>query len=298
MSTAPTHGWNTATSLRLILTIIPRVPRFLVPAVGVGTTALCLASMKRERIAAARNLRRILGRGGWRLRFTVWSLFYNFSRFMVSYCDLVRPGAGAEAEVARDLAGEARLGEALGRGKGIVVLTAHLGNWEVGARVLERAGAPVHVVMHVDRRNSAERWLSRLRRKAGVRMFEATSHGILNLRAALARNEILAMQGDRAPTSRTLVRELFGAPFPFPLGPFLLAYGCEATLLPAFVVQEGWGRFRSVIGTAVSFPRTEDRDSDLAVGADQYARQLERVVRAHPDQWFNFYELWPEEASA
>lgn len=293
-----THGWNTTTSLRLILTIIPCVPRLLVPAFGVVTTSLCMASMARERKAAARNLRRILGVGGWRLWRRLFALFYNFSRFMVGYCDLLPDAGGRERTVRADPEGQARLEQALLGGRGLIVLTAHLGDWEVGARLLERSGARVNVVMRIERTNAAERWLVRSRRKGGVRILDParSSEGILALRACLARNEVLAMQGDRAPGERTLPVELFGAPFPFPLGPFLLAYGCDAPLLPAFVVQEGWWRSRSEVGEPIRFPRSADRDADLEAGARQYARQLERVVRRHPDQWFNFYDLWPREA--
>jgi KDO2-lipid IV(A) lauroyltransferase len=294
-----THGWNTATSLRLILTIIPRLPRAVVPAVGVATTALCLTSMNRERRAAGRNLRRILGRGGWSKRRAVWSLFYNFARFMVSYCDLPRIApADLEARHTPDREGDERIREALSRGRGLIVLTAHLGNWEVGAQLLARTGLRVHVAMQVERANAAERWLARARARGAVRVLplRESPEGILALRAVLARNEILAMQGDRAAGGRCLTVPLFGAPFPLPLGPFLLAYLCDAPLLPAFVLQEGWWRWRSEIGGPIRFPRTGDRDADLTAGAAQYAAALERTVARHPDQWFNFYDLWPAAA--
>ena len=291
------HGWNTSTSLRLILTIIPRVPRWLVPPIGVVTTAICLAYMKRERRAARRNLRRILGRGGWRLERAVWRLFYNFSRFMVSSCELPRLAPEQLlGRVAADPEGTARVADALRRGKGLIVLTAHLGNWEVGARVLASGGVPVNVAMQVERSNPAERWLLRARERGGVRVLRLgeTPEAVLALKAALSRNEILAMQGDRASGGRTIDLDLFGAPFAFPRGPFLLAYGSDAPLLPAFVVQEGWSRYRSEIGSPVRFPRTPDREADLKAGALQYASELESTVRKHPDQWFNFYDLWPE----
>ena len=73
---------------------------------------------------------------------------------------------------------------------------------------------------------------------------------------------------DRAPSGRTLSVEIFGAAFPLPLSPFLLAYACEAELLPAFVVQEGWWRSRSEIGAPVRFPRTQDREADLQAELD------------------------------
>jgi predicted LPLAT superfamily acyltransferase len=296
MSRWYTHGWNTTTSLRLILTIVPRVPRRLVPFFGVVTTAICFAGMNRERKAAARNLRRILGRGGWRLRRAAWSLFYNFSRFMVSYCDLssMTP-EWLGSRLASDPSGEVRIRAALLRGNGVVALTAHLGNWEVAVRMLQVAGRPVRVAMQLERANAAERWLNRLREKGGVRVLEVGQDpgSALALRAALARNEIVAMQGDRAPSDRVVEVDLFGAPFRFPLGPFLLAYGCDAPLIPAFVVQDGWWRWRSEVGEPVRFPRTDDRHADIVAGVSQYAAQLERVVRRHPDQWFNFYDLWP-----
>jgi KDO2-lipid IV(A) lauroyltransferase len=292
-----THAWNTTTSLRLIFTIIPRLPRWLVPPIGVVTTAICLAYMKRERRAATQNLRRILGREGWPLWLAVWSLFYSFSRFMVSYCDLAQLSpASLQARLVHEEGGLERLGQALQAGRGLIVLTAHLGNWEVGTRLLELTGAPVNVVMQRDRGSSAERWLMRARQQGRVRVLGsgegAGAESVLALRAALARNEILAMQGDRA-AGRTLELELFGAPFAFPMGPFLLAYGCDAPLLPAFVIQQGWWRWRSEIDGPIRFPRTGNREADLEAGAAEYARALERVVREHPDQWFNFFEMWP-----
>ncbi len=296
MSRWYTHGWNTTTSLRLILTCIPRVPRFLVPAVGVVTTAICISAMKGEREAAGRNLRRVMGRGGWRRTLAVWSLFYNYSRFMVSYCDLAGMTSDLlDARLTRDPEGERRFRAALDGGNGAVVLTAHLGNWEVGTRVLEATGRPVNVAMRLERRNAPERWLNRLRKRGGMRVLQVgTDAGsALALRAALARNEIVAMQGDRALDERAVEVEMFGSPFRFPLGPFLLAYGCRAALIPAFVLQEGWWRWRSEIGEPVVFPRTEDRDADIVAGVSQYARHLERIVQCHPEQWFNFYDLWP-----
>ncbi len=296
MSRWYTHGWNTTTSLRLILGCIPRVPRVLVPPIGVVTTAICLAAMGRERAAARRNLRRVLGRGGWRLERAVWGLFYNYSRFMVGYCELAGlTSEGLDSRLTRDPEGEARFREALSGGDGAVVLTAHLGNWEVGTRVLESMGRPVHVAMRIERGNAAERYLSRLRSRGGVRVLDVghDAGSAIALRAALARNEVVAMQGDRASDERAIEVELFGSPFRFPLGPFLLAYGCRSALIPAFVLQDGWWRWRSEIGEAVSFPRTADRAADLEAGVSRYARQLEAAVRRHPEQWFNFYDLWP-----
>jgi KDO2-lipid IV(A) lauroyltransferase len=292
------HRFNSATSLRLILGIIPRVPRPLVPPIGVLTTAICLACMTRERRATARNLRRILGARGWRLGVAVWRQFYSYSRFMVSYCDLLHLTPDSLRARLDPTAGiDAQMRDALARGRGVIVLTAHLGNWEVGARVLALSGARVNVVMAPDRASAAERWLMRVRETGNVRALRVGDNpaSTLALRAALARNEVVAIQGDRMLGDRALTVDLFGAPFRVPLGPFLLAYLCDAPLLPAFIVQDGWWRWRGVVGAPIRFARGADRDADLLAAARQYAAHLEKSVRAYPDQWFNFYDLWAAE---
>jgi KDO2-lipid IV(A) lauroyltransferase len=215
---------------------------------------------------------------------------------MVSYCDLVR----LSPEQLQDRVDAGRsmsewIDRALAGGRGAIVLTAHLGNWEVGARLLELAGRPINVVMHAEWTHPVERWLLRLRQQRMVRVIRVGNalQGTLAVVAALARNEIVAMQGDRVLAGRAIELELFGERFGFPIGPFLMAYRCEAPLLPAFVIQQGWSRWRAEPINPVVFPRTGDRDADLRAGALTYARELERVVRRHPDQWFNFFDLWP-----
>lgn len=292
------HRFNSATSVRLILGIIPHLPRPLVPPIGVVTTAICIACMPRERRAVMRNQRRIQGVAGWRLRRAVWRQFYGFSRAMVDRCLMTREPATHRPAPPVDPAGADLVRAALARGRGLVVLTAHLGNWEAGARSLTQCGAPVNIAMRPDRLSAAERWLARHRAGGDVRVVRVgdSPFSTLALRAALARNEIVAMQGDRMLGERGIEVTLFGAPYSLPAGPFLLASLCGAPLLPAFVVQEGWWKWRGFFGAPLEPAATGDREADLRVAATWYAATLERVVRRHPEQWFNFYDLWEPSA--
>jgi len=288
------HGLNTATSLRMILTIIPRVPRPLVPPIAVVTTLICIVVMSRERQAATRNQARITEARGARLALAVWRQFYSFSRFMVSFCHLRKMSQAdlrSRLSAAPDEA--APLRSALSQGRGLVILTAHLGNWEVGLRFLSEFGVMVNVVMLADRASAAERWLMHFRESSGIRVLRATDPtAMLSVHAALARNEIVAMQGDRTFGGRSLSADFFGAPHGFPVGPFTLAFVCGAPIVPCFVVQEGWQRWKTVIGTPILPSETADRHAALSLGAARYASQLEAAIRKHPDQWFTFYDPW------
>ena len=291
------HRFNNATSLRLILGIIPRLPRLLVPPIGMVTTTICLALMRDERRAVVRNQARILGVRGWRLALAVWRQFYCFSRLMVSYCDLLAPErARLQERLSAGRDDENHLRAALDRGRGVVVLTAHIGNWEVGAHFLARFGVPINMVMQANRMSAAERWLMRRRESAGVRVIRIGTNptAMLAMREALRRGEIVAAQGDRAPNERSLDVTLFGGRFRVPIGPFLLARLSEAPLVPAFVIQDGWWRWRAEVGDPILVAANGDQTAALATAASRYAEVLERIVRRHPDQWFNFYDVWGE----
>jgi len=128
-----THGWNREVSWRLIHAIIPHVPRLLRPPIHLATTAVCFAGMPRERRAVRLNLERVTKCSGLSARLLSFRLFYNFSKFMVGYTDLLRlPPDRMRAWV--DWSEDTRrlIEILLSEGKGLIVLTLHLGNWEVG----------------------------------------------------------------------------------------------------------------------------------------------------------------------
>jgi len=261
------------------------------------TTTVCLSLMRDERRAVACNQKRILGARGWRLALAVWRQFYSFSRFMASYCDLLVPEhAQIQERLSVGREDENRLRAALDRGRGVVVLTAHIGNWEVGAHHLARFGVPINMVMQPNRMSAAERWLMRRRERAGVRVIRIGTNptAMLAMREALRRGEIVAAQGDRAPSERSLDVTLFGGGFRVPIGPFLLARLNEAPIVPAFVIQDGWWRSRAEIGAPILVAASGDQTAALAAAASRYAEVLEQIIRRHPDQWFTFYDAWGE----
>jgi lauroyl/myristoyl acyltransferase len=110
----------------------------------------------------------------------------------------------------------------------------------------------------------------------------------LELLAALRRGEVVAVQGDRALGTRGDVSiPFFGRPAPFPLGPFLLARAARVPIVPAFCVLDGDDRY----AVQVAKPMTVERGEEEAA-ARAWVAALEDVVREHPTQWFNFFDVW------
>ena len=110
----------------------------------------------------------------------------------------------------------------------------------------------------------------------------------VELVAALRRGEVVAFQLDRALGGRGDVAvPFFGAPVAFPLGPFLMAAAASAPVVPAFCVLQADGSYRLHVEPALAVSRGGEVE---ALGAA--VATLERYVRAHWDQWFNFYDVW------
>jgi lauroyl/myristoyl acyltransferase len=169
-----------------------------------------------------------------------------------------------------------------------VSVTAHLGNWELAGRVLAVLGRPVHVVMAPEADPGVAALLAR-GSHPGVRVVRLTSPVVaVELAAALRRGEVVAFQLDRAIGGRGDARvPFFGAPAAFPLGPFLIAAAAGAPVVPAFCVLEAGGGYRLHVEPALQVAR-----GDEASGLGRAVSILERYVRAHWDQWFNFYDVW------
>src|SRR2546428_2908267 len=286
-----THGWNRDLSWRLIHAIIPRVPRLLRPPIHVATTAVCYLTMPRERRAVRLNLERVTRRPGLPARFLAFRLFYNFSKFMVGYTDLVRMRPETMRRLAEGGDDARRLIQALlSEGKGLIVLTLHLGNWEMGLAHLAGMGRPVSVVLRPEDSEAAP-YEGEARRRAGVRIVPAgeSAWNGLDLLLALRRGEIVAIQGDRPfGPLRERVR-LFGAPVDLPAGPSFLAPGRPGPVRALYVPIRGHFRYRIVVDGPL---RVGPGAHDVRAAVEAFARILERFVSAYPTQWFNFYEVW------
>ena len=286
-----THGWNRDLSWRLIHAIIPRVPRFLRPPIHVATTALCYVAMPRERRAVRLNLERVTRRPGLSARFLAFRLFYNFSKFMVGYTDLVRMRPETMRRQIEGGDDARRLIETLlSEGKGLIVLTMHLGNWEMGLAHLAGMGRPVSVVLRPEDSEAAP-YEDEARRRAGVRIVPAgeSAWNGLDLLLALRRGEIVAIQGDRPFGPLRERARLFGAPVDLPAGPFLLAQASGAPILAVCVPIRGHFRYRIVVDGPL---RVGPGAKDVQAAVERFARTIERFVAAYPTQWFNFYEVW------
>ena len=293
MASATSHLW-----FPLGIFLAGRLSRRAVVALGRGIGSPYLRRRRKYVAALASNLSRILGASpdspevARRVRelidghFAAWADFLHFA---------MRPPEETAALV-EGVVGFERILEARARGKGVLLLTAHLGNWEVGGLMLAAVRQPVHVVLVPDIFPAVERSRRRLHARAGVteipidRSFAPT----LAVLRALGSNAIVAMQGDRDFNNTGVAVPFFGRDAYFPRGPFRVAMATEATALPAFIVRVPDGRYRAIIEDPIPIDRDGDREAALRRNIERYVAILERYVRQYPEQWYCFYPFWDD----
>ena len=277
------HPYNRAVLYRIAeaLSVVPRGARL---ALARGLGRLAPRFFPSEQLAVRRALEVITGASGARLGQLSTAVFSNFA---MCFSDLVSTNRRSADRLLHCVGSVSGAEHLEGLSGGIVSVTAHVGNWELAGRLLAtRSARRTHVVVAPDAPELG-RWVRR--DGDGMRFVARLTPSIgVELLAALRRGEVVAVQGDRALGTRgDLAIPFFGRPAPFPLGPFLLARAARAPVVAAFCVLDGGHRYR----VHVAKPMIVDRgDEEAAAGA--WVAALEDVVREHPTQWFNFFDVW------
>ncbi len=297
------NRWALRHGFPALLKVAPRLPRWfnLLGARFVITVVMGVYHPPKR--AIARNLSRVLGlpAGSHRVRAAVRRMLYNFACYWVDLFRFAQLPPEAAMELVESATGNERVDEALAAGKGAMLLTAHLGNWELGGVFLKHLGRRVAIVYVPDQFEDVERCRRLLRTASGVDeipIHPGDMFTSLPALRALRENRLLALQGDRDFNDRGVWVDFLGAPAPFPLGPFMLASISGAPLLPSFITYTTGQRFAVEIGEPIHVVNTGNRQADVRRALEQWVRVLELAVKRWPTQWYTFYDFWQKDRAA
>jgi predicted LPLAT superfamily acyltransferase len=197
--------------------------------------------------------------------------------------------------------------EAAKSGRGVLLLGAHLGSFEVMRCRAKEVDIPINVVVdfsNAERINAVLRTLSPDAETRLISLGEDPLAAMLEIRAAIDRGELVAILGDRQPETkakpgkpgnpRVVMSQFLGADAAFPAGPWLLAHTLRC---PVYFVA---GVYTQPNHYALHFERLADevrldrheRTAALARYAQTYASMLESYARSAPLNWFNFFDFW------
>jgi predicted LPLAT superfamily acyltransferase len=162
--------------------------------------------------------------------------------------------------------------------QGLILLSAHVGSWEIAANCLKSDGLskPFNMVRYDSESKVQE------------------SQSLLQIREYLNRGLPVGIMGDRPVGSHFELVSFFGRLAPFDSTPFRVAAICEAPLLFTFGFKGKGARyeFSATPSKYYRFEEGRDRGTQLVEWTQEFAKQLEGVLRSYPDQWFNFFRFW------
>ena len=262
-------------------------------AIFTGFFALALQKVGR---ALGSNLEPVLGPcGWWRRQRRKLRTFWTFAWCLAERYECFATDRPLEST----LEGRQHWDDALASGRGVLLVTAHIGHWETGALgASTRIDRPVHVVREEESDPKSQEFTQRLfDEKLGG---QVTMHFVgdpmlgMKMLAALRRGEIVAVQGDRPRTGgRTHRAEIFGRPIELPVGPAALARSAGVPMLPVFIFRTGRLSTTSVFAPAIQLEPGPAPES-LGRAVEILAQEIEGAIRRAPHQWFCFRELWPK----
>jgi len=273
----------------LLIRLLPR-PVCLWAGQALGNLAFRL-DRKRRRLALA-NLEKALGReaGPRERRRIARDSFRHFGRVTADALKWTSLGAARREKLLR-VEGEAHIRRALDGGKGVIVFSAHFGNWEVASQAIARLG-PLNVVARPLDNPLLEARLAKFRQHLGAKViskFQAAKP----IMQALHRNEIVAILIDQNVQRKEAVFvDFFGLAAATTPGLASFHLRTRSPLIPVFCHPAPRSSYLVRIGTPLLFEPGAEPGLDVLKITQASTKMIESEIRREPGLWFWFHNRW------
>jgi lauroyl/myristoyl acyltransferase len=285
----PRNGWYAPLSFEIGEWIARYVPRLLSRPFAVSMGELGYQFCRQRRKALMSNLA-VLTSDQVTQEKLCRACFVNFLRMLHDFCDAAAGGVPRIDQLIVERRGFEFLEAGRQRGKGTLLLTGHLGAWELGGMVLAAAGFPVSVVTLEEPTPELDAWRRKYRARFGIRTITVGSDkfAFLEIMQALRRNELVAMLVDRPYLNSGVEVKFFDRPTLFSAAAARIWQHTDATVMPAFALQLQPGKY----GCYAYPPIKMTAEPGLEENSQRVANVFQAIIREFPDQWFNFVPIW------
>ncbi|WP_165748953.1 lipid A biosynthesis acyltransferase [Cellulophaga sp. Z1A5H] len=218
----------------------------------------------------------------------VYKSYFIFGQTII---DKIAISSGLQSKFTYDFDGVDSIKEVLKQKKGGILISAHLGNFEIAEHFFGELEEKDFIsLLTTDTEHTAiKNYLESVTKKSNIKIIlikEDLSH-IFEINAALTRNEIVCITGDRyIKDSKYLTQELLGKEAKFPAGPFLIGSRLQVPVLFVYVLKESRKHYH--LYASRSNAKYKDTDTLLK----EYTESLEWMLEKYPLQWFNYFDFW------
>ncbi|UCG27305.1 MAG: acyltransferase [Bacteroidales bacterium] len=230
---------------------------------------------------------------------SIVSIYRNYYVFGQTLLDKTALLAGFDSKFTFDFEGERFLREMKSGG---IIISAHVGNWEIAGQLLKRLNTKINLLMFDAEHERIKQYLDQIlvHRNVSIIIIKEDLSHLYEIKNALARNELIAMHGDRFLEKSKIITCCFlGKEASFPYGPFYLASKFNVPVSFTYAMKESKYHYHFyatplyILPSVVSKPEREKTITDLV---NKYARETEKMLKKYPVQWFNYYDFWQIDA--
>jgi len=190
-----------------------------------------------------------------------------------------------------ELRGKERIEAALAAGRGAILLTGHLGNWEVTGSRIVAEGYRLSVIARAQRDDEITEYVRRTRERMGMRVLHRDVAVRESLRA-LRRNELVGILVDQNAGDDGIFVDFFGHLASTAPGSAAFALRTGAAVLPTFGWRNPDNTHVAQVEEPVPLTQTGNHEHDLRVNTARYTKIVEQGIRRHPEQWFWLHKRW------
>ena len=220
--------------------------------------------------------------------FSVYNSYYNFGKTII---DKFAISSGLREKFTFEFDGEHNIQEISKEKKGGILISAHVGNFELAQYFFKRTNqhSEINLVTTDNEHSEIKDYLESVSLKNNMKFIivkDDMSH-IFEINNALRNNELICFTGDRYfEGSKTLKEKLLGKETNFPAGAFLLASRLKVPVIFLYIMKEPKLHYHFYAEKAVF----KNRDAQDLL--EQYTKSIERKLMKYPYQWFNYFDFW------
>lgn len=224
----------------------------------------------------------------------VREVFRNFGRYLVEFFRVEKTINQEFIKTKVKIENWENIDKALAQGKGGIVISAHLGNWELGGILLGMLGNPVMAVALPHKERPVNDLFNHQREVKGMTVV-STNHAVRKCFEQLKNNQMVALVADRDFSLSGEIIDFLGRKAFLPKGIAILSIKTGAPIVPVFLIREENNHFRLAIHQPI-FPDTVQNDAieDAVIikFIKKYIVIIEEQIRKYPTQWLMFREFW------
>lgn len=252
----------------------------------------CLFSWRSSR-SIFQYFHRKIGYSRFRALISVYRNYYVFGQTLI---DKVVVMAELPNRFTFEFDGEPYLHDIVSGGKGGILLSAHLGNWEVAGHLFSRLQTRINIVMFDGEHQRVKKYLEGITggRNVNVIVLKDDLSHIYAIHDALSKQELVCMHADRfLAGNKTMEMNFLGEPARFPIGPFLLACTFRVPVSLVFAFKETTSHYHLYATEPTVYQSARQGGVDKSI--QDFVQVMEDKVRRYPLQWFNYYDFWSKD---